>query len=421
VESSSILQSFVDAGYSVVPFGSPADVVIVNTCTVTEQANTEGRQIIRHARRTSPNAMVAVTGCYAQLQPETVASFDGVGVVAGNSAKHRLLDLVLEAQAAEHPVIDVGSMDETLIFQPARYDADGRTRAFLKIQDGCDYVCTFCTIPRARGASRSMTFSDVKRQLLSFQRAGFSEIVITGVNIGEYRAETGERLWDVLAVAAEVAPRCRIRLGSVEPNTFRQELINVLRDSPTICRHVHIPLQSGSQSILRSMRRRYTPRQYAEVIHHITSAIPLVGVGIDVITGYPGEHHEQFQETYSFLETLPWSYLHVFTYSERAHTPAAILPGSVPISERKARTSRLRALSQQRRQQHAIAHLGTIANVLPETYDAEKGHWQGWSDTYQAVRFEAAATRPKHIARIRCMDVDNQAVINGMLLFGENE
>jgi threonylcarbamoyladenosine tRNA methylthiotransferase MtaB len=416
VESSAVLQSFVDAGYAVVPFGTPADVVVVNTCTVTEQANTEGRHLIRSATSTSPQATLAVTGCYAQLQPQAVAALPGVRVVAGAAAKSNLVALVQQSQRESTQVVDVNPTHDAMEYQPAQYDADGRTRAFLKVQDGCDYVCTFCTIPQARGASRSMAFADVVRQLASFHRAGFAEIVITGVNIGEYRAPTGERLWHVLAAATHAAPSCRIRLGSVEPNTFRQELLDALANNPQVCRHVHVPLQSGSRAILTSMRRRYSPQAYAKVLHSIATAVPLVGIGIDVITGYPGESHEHFEETFAFLDSLPWSYLHVFTYSERANTPAATMANAVPIHERRSRTARLRALSDVRRQRHAHLHLDTTAHVIPESYDADKGHWQGWTDTYQAVRFAAPATRPKQPAHVMCHSVVDTSIVEATLV-----
>lgn len=411
VESSAILQSFVDAGYAVVPFGESADVVVINTCTVTEQANSEGRQVIRAAVRTSPGATIAVTGCYAQLQPHEVGSIDGVSVVAGSAAKANLRTLVEASRGSTSTLIDVDPTHENMEYQPARYDADGRTRAFLKIQDGCDYVCTFCTIPLARGGSRSMEFPDVLRQLSAFHRAGFSEIVITGVNIGEYRSSSGERLWHVLLAAAEVAPSCRIRLGSIEPNTVRQELLDVVSQSPNICRHFHIPLQSGSKSVLHSMRRRYSPESYASVVRSLHNLFPLVGLGIDVITGYPGESHGDFEETVEFLKSLPWSYLHVFTYSERANTPAASMPNTVPVHIRRSRTARLRALSAQRRTTHATAHVGTVATVIPESYDTDKGHWQGWSDTYQAVRFAAPATHERRPTLVACDSVIDDAVV----------
>ncbi len=411
VESSAILQTFVDAGYAVVPFGENADVVVINTCTVTEQANREGRQIIRTAARTSPAATIAVTGCYAQLQPHDVASISGVSVVAGTASKANLHALVEASKNSTTTLVDVDPTHDDMEYQPARYDADGRTRAFLKIQDGCDYVCTFCTIPQARGGSRSMAFPDVIRQLSSFHRAGFSEIVITGVNIGEYRSPSGERLWHVLSAAAEVAPSCRIRLGSIEPNTVRQELLDAVSQSPNICRHFHIPLQSGSKSVLHSMRRRYSPDVYANVVRSIHNLFPLVGFGIDLIAGYPGESHDDVEETITFLESLPWSYLHVFTYSERANTPAASMPNTVPVHIRRSRTARLRALSAQRRTTHATAHVGTVATVIPESYDADKGHWQGWSDTYQAVRFAAPASYERRPTLVTCDSVDDDAVV----------
>lgn len=413
VESSALAQSFVDAGYTVVPFGSASDVVVVNTCTVTEEANRECRQVIRSAVRTSPDAVVAVTGCYAQLRPQEVSEIKGVSAVVGTANKQRLVEILADRALMEQ-IIVVEPTHDAMDFVAAPYTYDGRTRGFLKIQDGCDYTCTFCTIPLARGGSRSMAFADVERLLLSHVKSGFQEVVLTGVNIGEYLASTGETFADVISRSATMDLPFRLRVGSIEPNTIRTKLLDALAMHPRLCRHLHIPLQSGSASVLRRMRRRYNPDVYAAAIEAAHNILPGVTIGIDVIAGFPGESDTEFAETMQFLEGLSWTYLHVFPYSERANTPAATYADVVPIEVRRARTARLRALSSTRRQEAALRHFGTTVSVLPESFSPEKGQWSGWSDTYQLVRFAGLPEAEKRCVNVHCTGpIESDGSIHG--------
>ncbi|MCS7176147.1 MAG: tRNA (N(6)-L-threonylcarbamoyladenosine(37)-C(2))-methylthiotransferase MtaB [Candidatus Kapabacteria bacterium] len=410
-ETSHIRQQFEELGYTVVPFGEPADVVLINTCTVTESADAECRKVIRRAHRLAPNAFIGVMGCYAQLKPEEIARIHGVSAVLGNQEK---------AQAAE--IVDrlrlLGGGPHVLVsplhspcFSPARSaDEDSRTRGFLKIQDGCSYRCSFCTIPKARGPSRSMPFSDLLTHFRALERAGYYEVVLTGINLGDYRAPTGERLIDVLRLLAELRPAFRVRLSSIEPNLLTPDILEIVASSPIFCPHFHIPLQSGSNEILRRMRRRYTVERYRSLILCIHERIPHCAIGVDVLTGFPGETEDHFAATYRLLEDLPISYIHAFTYSEREGTPAATMPGAVPVRVRRERTHRLRQLSELKCQHFYQANLGTTRTVIPEVYDPLTGTWEGWTENYIRVRFAAPPTLPQHPLPVRLTSLLNGVV-----------
>lgn len=408
-ESSSIAQSLEEQGYTIVPFGEPADIVIVNTCTVTETADRECRKIIHRARRSSPNAAVIVTGCYAQLQPDEVAAIEGVSLVVGNAEKHHLSHLVADAVNVQRPLIirteDLRTAE--LAFTPAMFaDHDSHTRAFLKLQDGCDYACSFCTIPHARGKSRSMPFNDIPQHVRRLVEAGYREIVLTGINLGEYRAPTGERLLDVLRLLISLPYECRYRLSSIEPNRLHPDMIAFVAEHPSICPHFHLPLQSGSPEILRAMRRRYKREQYAERVHLIKELLPHACIGADVLTGFPGETERHFQETVEFIAELPLSYLHVFTYSEREMTPAAHRVDRLPYRIRKERTAYLRKLSAEKRHTFYQQNVGALRRVLVEGYDCQAGGWVGYTENYCRTSLPAAKSGELLEVRITGFDGD---------------
>jgi len=412
-ESSALQELFSQAGYTVVPFGTPADVVIINTCTVTETADAECRKIIRRALRSSPGAFVAVTGCYAQRAPEEIAAIPGVSAIFGNQEKARIVELVeqLRRQPATAPHVLVSPFHAPC-FNPARSaDQDSRTRAFLKIQDGCSYRCSFCTIPAVRGPSRSLPFEELPRHLRALEAAGYREVVLTGINLGDYRSPTGERLVDVLALIERLQPRFRVRLSSIEPNLLSEELIRLVARSSVICPHFHVPLQSGSPAILRRMRRRYTVELYRQRILLLKEYIPDCAIGTDVLTGFPGETEEHFAETYQLLESLPISYIHAFTYSEREGTPAASMPEVVPPPVRKARTNRLRALSERKRTEFYRSQLSTVRTVIPEQYDAERSRWTGWTENYVRVSIPGGPELGHEPLRVRLYALDGATVL----------
>ena len=411
-ETSSLQQDFLKRGFDVVALGEPADLVVINTCTVTENADTECRKIVRRALRGAPEAAVAVTGCYAQLQPEEIASIDGVRAVFGTAEKSTIAQRAEEILDLDAPHLFVDELDADTTFVGSRTtESDSRTRAFLKLQDGCDYSCTFCTIPLARGPARAMDFAGIKPAIESVEQDGFHEVVLSGINLGEYQASTGERFIDVIKTIDDLQPNLRVRISSIEPNTIKQEHIDVLSTSSVFVPHLHIPLQSGSAEVLKHMKRRYNPAQYRATIEALHERMPDMGLGIDVIVGFPGETDELFEESFEFIKSLPFTYLHVFTYSERRNTPAASMGDRVPMNVRRERTARLRALSEEHRQLHHERNVGTERVIIPETFNRERGTWSGYTENYVKVAYKAPELIINGPHRVRLTEVDGDVVI----------
>ncbi|HZV13491.1 MAG TPA: tRNA (N(6)-L-threonylcarbamoyladenosine(37)-C(2))-methylthiotransferase MtaB, partial [Candidatus Kapabacteria bacterium] len=365
-ETSALGQQFADRGFQSVGLNESPDVFVLNTCTVTENADREARQIVRRALRATPGTVVVVTGCYAQLQPEEIASIDGVDLVLGAAEKLRIFDfLSLPLKKNDCPKIACAPIEEAEQFGPAySAESDSRTRAFLKVQDGCDYNCSFCTIPLARGASRSQAIAATVEQANLLAIRGYKEIILTGVNVGDYGKKDGTNLLALLQALENVEGIERIRISSIEPNLFTYELLDWMAQSNVVCPHFHIPLQSGCDEILHAMRRRYDTTLYADLIARIVEKIPDAGIGVDVIVGFPGETEEHFMQTYSFLRDLPVSYLHVFTYSERENTPAISMAMPVLPAERKRRNGMLRILSEKKRYAFSKRFIGGVRDVL---------------------------------------------------------
>lgn len=383
-ETSAIGERFRREGYRVVEFGNASDVILINSCTVTEGADRECRQLVRRALRANPDAFVIVTGCYAQLQPEEIASIDGVDLVLGTAEKFKVFELEERFEKREVPRVEVAETPGDS-FGPAFTGAgDARTRAFLKVQDGCDYSCAFCTIPRARGASRSQSIADAIGQARALVASGYKEIVLTGVNVGDFGRKSGESLLSLLEALHEVDGLERLRISSIEPNLLTDGVIDLASRSDRIVPHFHVPMQSGSNQVLGQMRRRYRAEVYRDRIERIISAMPEAGIGADVIVGFPGEGAAEFAETVEFIERLPVTYLHVFTYSERELTPAAGFGGVVSVEERRQRTRTLRALSGRKSTAMAMRMLGSVRPVLFESVERE-GRVEGWTDNYIRV------------------------------------
>lgn len=387
-ESSYLREQFRRAGHCLVTFDEAFDILVINTCSVTEQADVECRKIVRRALRQCPEAFIGITGCYAQLQPEEIASIDGVDAVFGARYKFSIASLIPDVSKRSVPLVfhdDDDDLDD-LAFVPALVtDAHARTRAFLKVQDGCDYSCTFCTIPRARGSSRSMPLQDVITSAQDLISSGFKEIVLTGINLGEYRTAEGERFSDLVAAIDARCSGARFRISSIEPNKLNDDILACVQRSKVFCQHFHIPLQSGSDPILRAMRRRYTASFYADLVARIRERMPDAGIGIDVICGFPGETDELFRETMMFLEALPFTYLHVFRYSERANTPAPSFADSVPIAVRKERTRLLRSLSERKHREFLESQLGRVVDIIVEKPDQETGRQYGYTENYSRI------------------------------------
>ncbi|MFQ6604619.1 MAG: tRNA (N(6)-L-threonylcarbamoyladenosine(37)-C(2))-methylthiotransferase MtaB [Fidelibacterota bacterium] len=394
-ETATLARDFAERGFSVLPPQAEADIYVVNTCSVTENANRDCRKFVRRVRRQNPAATIALVGCYAQLQPERLQQTTGADIVLGTVEKFQLLDALDSLDSSRKPVILRESIDRAETFT-ASYSAAERTRVFLKIQDGCDYPCTYCTIPLARGKSRSDTIKGVLSHAKTITANGAREIVLTGVNIGDFGAgDTGETFYDlVLALEDQIAVD-RIRISSIEPNLLEDRIMDAIQQSEKFVPHFHIPLQSGSDKILNAMKRRYNRELYQDRVNAIRSRLPDACIGGDVIVGFPGETAEDFEDTYQFIMDLDISYLHVFSYSDRPQTPAATYNGAVPPAERMQRSKRLRILSDKKRSLFHDKFVDTQRQVL---FEAVKGQYvTGHTDNYILVQVPSS---PNHINTI---------------------
>lgn len=403
-ETSQIREKFENMGYEIAEFGSSADIILLNTCTVTNKADADAGKIIRRAKRENPNAFIGVMGCYAQLKPNEVAAIEGVNAVFGQDEKYQIPNIINNMLGGEQTQVNVSCIDDLTFHEATTYDNESRTRAFIKLQDGCNYFCTFCTIPFARGKSRSMPFDRIPEQFRKAAEGGYKEAVISGINLGDYSLPTGENFTDVVRLIDSLEYDLRVRISSIEPNLLTDEIIEIVSQERRFVPHFHIPLQSGSQEILRKMKRRYKATYYEDLIHKIKRKIPHCGIGVDVIVGFPGETEEHFAETYSFIEQLPITYLHVFTYSERDLTPAATYPNRVPERIRKERTLKLRELSEQKKNEFYDSQIGSIRTVIPETYDSETGYWKGWTENYVRTLLKAPTNIDKNPTKVKLIE-----------------
>jgi threonylcarbamoyladenosine tRNA methylthiotransferase MtaB len=393
-ESGSIAQGFVERGYDIVEFGKPADVVFLNTCTVTDGADSTCRNLIRKAQLSSPEAKIVVAGCYAQMESDKIKSMRGVDLILGTSEKYKVFDY-LESEIENQVHID----KSTEFWGAATSLVDSHTRAFLKIQDGCNYVCSFCIIPFARGRSRTITVEEAVNKAKELTSQGFKEIVLTGVNIGEYEAISGEKLTDLVALISHLPEVKRLRLGSVEPNTITKELLETLKSTGKYQDHFHIPLQSGSDDILSSMRRKYNSSQYKEILAMVRSYFPHAAFGADIIVGYPGETEEQFLETFNFLRTMPITHFHVFPYSKRKGTTAAKLSQQIQSDIKKDRVRTLMMLGNAKLDEFSNEMVGKKTEVLFE--NEIDGYWEGYSSNYLRVRMKFNENLKNTIKEVR--------------------
>lgn len=387
-ETSTIARSFVAAGYTQTSFDSPADVYVINTCSVTENADKKFKTIVKQALKQNPDGFLVAIGCYAQLKPEELAALDGVDLVLGANEKFNVVDFI-EGKSTD-TAVHACAIDEVEQYVGS-YAIGERTRAFLKVQDGCDYKCTYCTIPLARGFSRSDTLENILRQAREIVTQDIKEVVLTGVNIGDFgKGEFGAKkhehtFYDLVFALDEVEGLERIRISSIEPNLLRQETIDFVAQSKRFVPHFHIPLQSGSNAILALMRRRYQRELYAKRVTQIKNRMPHACIGVDVIVGFPGETDDHFMETYHFLNELDISYLHVFSYSERANTLATEMPNPIPKNVRAKRSKMLRGLSLKKRRAFYEQQLGTTQKVLFES-ENKNGYIHGFTPNYVKVK-----------------------------------
>lgn len=383
-ESSSIRRTFEASGYHTVPFDNGADIYVINTCSVTDFADRKCRKAVRQALRHRPNAKIIVIGCYAQLKPSEIASIDGVDLVLGAAEKFNILNYIDNLQKADGTaMVETGDIVDVNQFNES-FSYGDRTRTFLKIQDGCDYKCSFCTIPLARGKSRSNSIEKVLDNVKMIAALGNKEIVLTGVNIGDFRTHKGETFLDLIQALDQVKGIERFRISSIEPNLCTNDIIEFVADSSFFVPHFHMPLQSGSNKILSSMRRRYKRELYEDRVSYIKEKMPDACIGVDVIVGFPGERESDFEDTYQFIQNLPVSYLHVFTYSERPNTHAEGLRPVVPIDIRRKRNEKLRRLSDNKRKQFYSNHFDTEKRVLFEAHSS-KDKMQGFTENYIKV------------------------------------
>ena len=389
-ETSTIARSFNDEGFDRVDFSEKADMYVINTCSVTENADRRFKDIVKQAQKGNSDAFIAAVGCYAQLKPQELVDVNGVDLVLGATEKFRITDYINDL--AKNDFGEVHSCEiKDADFYVGSYSIGDRTRAFLKVQDGCDYVCTFCTIPLARGISRSEALDKVLINAKEISDQGIKEIVLTGVNIGDYgKGEFGNKkhqhtFLELIQELDDVDGIERVRISSIEPNLLKNETIQFVSSSKVFVPHFHIPLQSGSNELLRLMKRRYKRELYVEKVNEIKKYMPDACIGVDVIIGFPGETDELFLETYHFLNELDISYLHVFTYSERENTPAASMDGVVPLNVRKKRSKMLRGLSVKKRRSFYESQLNTLHTVLFEG-ENKKGYILGFTENYVKIK-----------------------------------
>ncbi|MDM9630578.1 tRNA (N(6)-L-threonylcarbamoyladenosine(37)-C(2))-methylthiotransferase MtaB [Robiginitalea aurantiaca] len=414
-ETSTIARDLEQQGFQKVPFQNSADLYVINTCSVTENADKKFRSVVRQAQKSNPEAYIAVVGCYAQLQPDQIAAIPGVDLVLGATEKFKIGDYLEDLDKQDHGKVHSCEISEA-DFYVSSYAIGDRTRAFLKVQDGCDYKCTYCTIPLARGISRSDTFENVLQNAAEISQKGIREIVLTGVNIGDYgKGEFGnkkhEHTFLQLVQGLDAVPGIeRLRISSIEPNLLQNEIIDFVAGSRCFVPHFHIPLQSGSNTILRRMRRRYMRELYAERVERIRSVMPNACIGVDVIVGFPGETEAHFLETYEFLLSLEISYLHVFTYSERPDTLAADMDGVVSQQERKRRSKMLRSLSAKKRRTFYESQLGTDHTVLFEG-ENKKGYIHGFTENYVKVKAPWNPELVNTLHRIRLEAIDSDGLV----------
>jgi threonylcarbamoyladenosine tRNA methylthiotransferase MtaB len=382
-ESSDLARTFTQNGYEQVSSKEFADVYIVNTCTVTQVAEKKCRNAIRQANHINPNAIIAVIGCFAQLEPQEIAKIEGVDIILGNADKHKLFEYISNKEVfGEHwnNVEDIANVKE---FVPS-YSSNDRTRSFLKIQDGCDYFCTYCAIPFARGRSRSETIENTILKAKELEKEGKKEVVLTGVNIGDFGKHNNETFFDLIKELDKIEHIERYRISSIEPNLITNEIIDFVKQSRSFLPHFHIPLQAGTNLLLERMKRKYNRELFAQRINYINQVMPNAFIAADIIVGFPGETDEEFNSTIDFINSLPLAALHVFTYSERPNSLAINFDGKVPINIRKKRSLILQDISNNKKKEFYIRNIGYNAKVLWES-DNEKGRMFGFSDNYIKV------------------------------------
>ena len=419
-ETSTISRQFKNAGYEIVNFDQFSDIYIINTCSVTENADKQFKSYVSKALKINSNAFIVAIGCYAQLKPKELADVNGVDLVLGSKEKFNILEYLTDIKKNNTGIVHSCEISET-DFYKSSFSIGDRTRSFLKVQDGCDYKCTYCTIPLARGLSRSDKLDNILTSAKKISDSGVKEIVLTGVNIGDYgKGEFGNKnhentFLDLISALDEVDGISRIRISSIEPNLLSNEIIDFVSNSKKFVPHFHIPMQSGSDTILKLMKRRYLSKLYKDRISHIKKVIPNACIGADVIVGFPGETDKEFLETYDFISRLDLSYLHVFTYSERNNTEAIKFDKVVPKNVRSKRSKMLRSLSVKLKRKFYTSQIGTTRNVLFET-ENRNGFVYGFSNNYVRVKYPWRNYLADKIVPFELKEIDSDGLVTGQLI-----
>jgi threonylcarbamoyladenosine tRNA methylthiotransferase MtaB len=409
-DSGAIEESLLRGGLKLLPFPARAEAYVINTCTVTRKTDYQSRQLIRRVRKINPAATVIVTGCYAQVSPDELSGIEGVDYILGNPEKDKVLEYVLKeyvlkgSRTGDGAKTMVGEFRSGAPLSLRARSTGGRTRANLKVQDGCDKFCSYCIIPRARGLSKSLPLDDVEREIELLVEAGFKEIVLTGIHLGAYGADLAEKtdLTSILELIEKKAFPCRFRISSLDPDEVTDGFVEVMKTSRGICNHLHLPLQSGDKDVLRRMRRDYTPKIFIKAVESLFETIPGISIGTDVMAGFPGEGPEEFENTFTLLEGLPISYLHIFPYSVRSNTRAASYQDRVNGVVVKERCRKLKILDSSKRKAFYSGFLGDTAEVLIEsTRDRNSGAWKGKARNYIPVAVKDFDSRPNTFVNVR--------------------
>ena len=409
-ETSTISRDFIQQGFKKVNYRDKADIYVINTCSVTENADKEARKLVRQAKRRNPDSSVAIIGCYAQLKPDEIANLDGVDMVLGAEEKFNILNHIDKMAMSQDTTVFNSSIKNLKNFKPS-YSIGERTRSYLKVQDGCDYTCSFCTIPLARGKSRNADVITTIQKAREIESYGVKEIVLTGVNVGDFGSNGDETFLDLISKLDDLENIERIRISSIEPNLLNEEIIEFCCSSNLFMPHYHMPLQSGSNKLLKAMRRRYDREHYRHKVNLIKSLDPSACIGADVIVGFPGETDDDFLDTYNFIKDLDLAYLHVFSYSERENTDAKNYENSVPKTKRAERSKVLRNLSNKKRQNFHEEYLNRARDVLFESMKG--GYAFGYSDNYIQVKVPGS---PELINSIHSVNLKK---VNGEVVLGE--
>ena len=416
-ETSTISRQFKNVGYSIVRFDQFSDIYVINTCSVTENADKQFKSYVSKALKINQDAFIIAIGCYAQLKPEELANVNGVDLVLGSKEKFKILDYLNDFKKNQSSKIHSCEISETNFYRSS-FSIGDRTRSFLKVQDGCDYKCTYCTIPLARGISRSDKLDNILRAAKEISDSGIKEIVLTGVNIGDYgKGEFGNKnhkntFLELVTALDKMDGISRVRISSIEPNLLSNDIINFVSNSKKFVPHFHIPMQSGSDTILKLMKRRYLSKLYRDRINHVKQVMPNACIGADVIVGFPGESEKEFMETYNFIKSLDLSYLHVFTYSERDNTEAIGLNNVVPSNIRSKRSKLLRALSVQLKRKFYMSQLGTIKNVLFEP-ENRNGFIYGFSNNYVRIKTPWRSSIKDKIIPFELQNISDDGLVTG--------